>query len=363
MYLDKVITSIVGDLGKKKEAKQRMMLQHELNRLTRSVAISVRKKEADDILDVYKSKLYNFSYPFGDYATWIEIGDINYLVLPPDETWPHYQIYLNHKYTDALYIEDILVWAPDGRIGPHRDRPGGYEIGPTVYAYQNSRCAKLNLPKDELEIFARDAEDGLAGACLAWRAPDGEDVIEFTAVDPNMPDWIVEASKSYACRLFDKPGYSDNPILCPYHDEFWDAALLPISIIIYIATAPVRELDTSWQPKRIIGSGSKAREKRGYYQLTPIKKHYFHKRIQRYIVGESRELAVPHFVRGHERRSHERHLRSGRVTQVRECWVNPHWVGEGYEELPPHYSLNWFNDERIESVKKLRKGNESSGTR
>lgn len=357
MFLDKLIAEISKDLSKKKNPQERVVLHHQLNRLMNTVAINVKtKKEADGILETYKEKLYKFPYPFGAYTSWVEIGDINYLVMPPDDKWPHYQIYFGHYYTGALYIQDTFLWSRDGRIGPHIDRRGGFPVGPAVYAYQNgARCDELKNTTDfDIEVVS---DDGIT--CDKWRnAYEDENrdeqgpVFKLYNMEENLPDWLKNDTASYACRLLDNPD-PDIACWCPYHSLLWDAALLPISIIMYIAIAPVRELDQSWQPSRRIGTGSSAREKKGHYQLAPIKKFYFKKRLQRYETGEGGELAVPHFVRGHDRRSHERHLRGGRVTQVKEAWVNPHWVGDSFNELPPHYSLNWFKDERIESAKAL----------
>ena len=330
MRLDDLIQESTKALAKLK--RPNLDLSFMLDLLRSSVAIKVNTKaEADATLEIFKTGLFDFPYPFGPYLCWIEIpvegrDSICYSVMAPDEKWPHWQIYLNPQ-------EDVyggqFIWSASGRIGPHRDLPGGQAVGPTVFAHQDVRYC--------------------AGCKYFGAEPDHGKVHKLSPVDGSIPPATRDLMSSLACAFTGGPDTR-----CQHSAAFWDAALLPVSIIMYIAVAPTHELDISWQPRRVFGKGTNQRTKVGYYHLTPIRKAYIERRIRHFWTGEGKKLEIPSFVRGHRRRAHRRFLGwRGEYTSVKESWVNPHWRGPEVGELPPHYSLSWGTDKRVESVERL----------
>jgi hypothetical protein len=337
MKLDEVIDQVEKDLGKTRDKLKQNMLLHHHQALKMCIPIRVKTKvEADNMLDVFRASPVSFPYPFGSLLSWIEIPldqnqYITYIVMPPDEKWPHWQVYLNPNPPNA---DARFMWSADGRIGPYKDKPGGQPVGPTVWVYQDPshchNCRYFEIGKDESDLV-----------CL---------MEEVETADPTM----IPFTRGLACEFTLVPD-SDR---CPKSPDFWNAALLPISIIMYIALAPTKELDVSWQPKRTLGKGKNEREKRGYYLITPIKKVYIKRRLEHFITSERRQIEVTYFVRGHNRREHMRRKPKGEgLCHVRGSWVKAHWRGPEQEDLPPHYSLAWGPDERIESAKRLRSEN------
>ncbi len=286
------------------------------------------------MLDVYKQSLAPFPYPFTDRHCWVEIltGSISpicYLVMPPDDLWPHWQIYMN---PDPPYLAGYFAWSSDGRVGPHRDRRGGFPCGPTLFVGQDR---------------------GTCQGCKYLDADDNDEmVVSFIAVDDSIPSWAKALSRHKVCRFVHGPDLRR----CPGSADAWDAALLPISIILYIALAPTRELDISWRPPRVLGHGKTLRRKMGYYYVTPIKKVYFHRRVATYLTGEARQIERRFSVRGHVRHSHLRRCPSGSVARVREHWVRPSWKGqEGLASAPHRYAVDWPADVRVEAARRLLK--------
>lgn len=330
MKLDDLIQETTKALAKLKHSN--LALNYMLDQLKSSVAIKVNTKaEADIMLEVFKTELFDFPYPFGPYLCWIEIPvegreSICYSVMAPYEEWPHWQIYLNPQDTAR---GGQFIWSASGRVGPRIDLPGGQAIGPTVFAHQDVRYCK---------------------GCKHFGAePDFVKVHKMTPVDKSISSATRDLWGGLCCAFT-----WGRDTRCQHSAAFWDAAILPVSIIMYIAVAPTHELDGSWHPRRILGKGTNQRTKVGYYHLTPVRKVYIEKRIGRFWTGEGRKLEVPSFVRGHHRRAHKRFLSwRGKYTNVRESWVNPHWRGPELEELPPHYSLNWGPDKRLVSVERL----------
>ncbi len=333
MRIDDLISKIAQHLAIARNPQTRAILANQLLALQQSVAIRVNTKTgADAMLNVYKQSLAPFPYPFGEHGCWGEISTgskmpLCYLLMAPDDTWPHWQIYLNW---DPPYVGHMFAWSPDGRVGPYLDRPGGFPCGPTLFIAQDS-----NLCRD-CRLLDAEADHKL--------------VCDFVPVDPQTPAWMTAMTRHKVCQFV----LSSDTQRCPRSVDAWDAALLPISVILYIALAPVRELDISWQPPRVLGHGKSLRHKVGYYQLTPIKKIYFHRRVTAYVSGERRHLEKRFFVRGHVRRSHFRCCPSGVHTKVKEAWVRLYWKGpEGLAVSPHRYTVDWPTDGRVEAAQRL----------
>lgn len=327
-----MIQDTTKKLADSKNQIERMRLSLELTSLRDSVAIRVKtKKQADSIWEALKDEINFFPYPFGDYLTWIEIDTpqepVSYSLLPPDETWPHWQIYLGPTAGEA---RQCFLWSQDGRIGPHLDRPGGKPTLPTLFVYQDGEwCA----------------------GCEYFEAVSNDDTIhKMVCVNETLPPALKAQATALCCSFKGAPDIER----CPHSQTFWDAALLPISIIMYIAVAPTQELDKSWHSKRTLGKGKSERSKVGHYLITPIKKTYIRYRIEKFKTGKARELEIPSFVRGHHRRGHQRFLSwLGISIDVKPSWVRPFWRGPEWADLPPHYSLKLGQDKRVDAAREL----------
>ena len=336
MKIDDLISRVARDLAGAKEPIKQAILANYLSMLQQAVAIRVNTgAEARLMFDVYRQSLASFPYPFGDHFCWVEISErpgspLCYMLMPPDSKYPHWQVYLNPS---PPFAEGFFAWSPDGRIGPYQDRPGGFPCGPTLFVDQDrNRCRGCNY---------LDAEG------------DDELVLDFVSTDGWRPAWEKALSRHKVCRFVHGPDISR----CPRSADAWDVTLLPISIILYIALAPDRELDAIWRPPRILGHGKTRRRKVGYYHVTPIRKHYFHRRVTAYSTGQQRSIDKRFFVRGHIRSSHFRRCRDGTPAKVREHWVRLYWKGPEELAAAPHrYTIDWPADARVDVARRLTKG-------
>ena len=343
MKIDDLISKLARSLADAKEPIKRAILASHLFTLQQAVAIRVSTRaEAQLMLDVYRQSLASFPYPFGDHFCWVEISEklgnpLCYMLMPPDSEYPHWQVYLDPS---PPFAEGFFAWSPDGRIGPHRDRPGGFPCGPTLFVAQDRNLCQ--------------------GCVYLDAEADHELVSDFVAVDSWRPAWEKALARHKVCRFVRGP----DPDRCPRSTDAWDVTLLPISIILYIALAPTRELDTIWRPPRVLGHGKTRRRKVGYYHVTPIRKHYFRRRVMTYFTGQQRFIDKRFFVRGHVRSSHFRRCLGGTLVKVREHWVRPCWKGPEELAVAPHrYAIDWPADARVDAARRLMKGDKDERRR